>query len=184
MLRNLNFKTFFLVFIIWGVLTIIFIGIGIFFYNKINNFDNDIFLSIYSASVGGLASLLSVLLTFFIDGLKKKKELMESMKPLFFFPTRYDIVDCCFYKIDYCNVCNYNIFLKNDGETGFYIESVTIDENKKETKYYIDSKQLFCLQFYSDKKIQEFKIKTRNRNYHYDFIVRIIDNQVIYEGGK
>ncbi len=152
------------------------------------NYIPDYFISLFSSILGGLCTLIGVLLTLSYN----KKFQINKDKPMIFVPGRFDFADALTIKCT-CGsepsvtIPNYTIVLKNSDKTAFTIEKIKVEDTefKPQTISYIGKDELFCISFFCQKKVaflQLFIQSMDERSYTYQILLK--DNAVFLKGEK
>lgn len=143
----------------------------------------DHFIALASALLGGMSTLLGVLLTVSFSLKNEERNSIESSIPFFFVPERYDICDAIQIKMvsenDETNVVpNRKLYFKNSDKVAFRILTIKIEEQSfsSHTAAYIEKKDLFCLNFYHKTAFDHLTINVKSiDNNFYLYHVKLFD---------
>lgn len=152
------------------------------------NYIPDYFISLFSSILGGLCTLIGVLLTLSYN----KNFQINKGKPIIFVPGRFDFADALTIKCT-CDsepsitIPNYKIVLKNSDKAAFTIEKIKVEDTefKPQTISYIGKDELFCISFFCQKKVvllQLFIQSMDDRPYMYQILLK--DNVVFLKEEK
>lgn len=140
------------------------------------------FVTIWSAVLGGLCTLVGVIITVTVDSAVNKKKKKEDNKPELFVPGRYDSKEAIKVVMERKRVTGspgslYEIVLKNSDKAPVLVERIVAKRMVylPKTVFYIEKNNLFCLVFNSKQTIESFQLAVKSVDdceYLYDIRVK------------
>ena len=150
---------------------------------------NGYFISILSATLGGLCTLGGVVITLVVTHIIQKRKTVKDNKPELFVPGKFDSTKIVKIQMTYENeapftISNYKVVLKNSDKAPLIIESI-LSENTifvPKNVSYIEKDSLFDLAFYCNKKVNELFLTIRSLDdCKYKYKVLLDDGDVSLE---
>lgn len=153
-----------------------------------------LFITLSSAALGGLFTLIGVVITWSLSIRSEKKRNQEANRPEIYSPTKYDLAEAA--QIKLCQdgekppiICNRLFYLKNSRKAPFRIcglRSSTGKMFRSKSKPFIEPDELFCLAFFCDEVVECFTLSIMSLDdVVYDFEIKLEEGALsVNQGGS
>lgn len=144
------------------------------------------FVAITSGLIGGLATLLGVILTLKSNKKVDEAKEAENKTPELYAPIRFDICNAIYIKVypesGYDKISNNKFYLQNTDKTPFVVNSLEVNGNMyyPRSMSYIDKNKLFCVNYYSKSNVDKLCLHLESLDKKvYIYHIKIEKNRIV-----